>query len=386
MAGRLLMTAGLAMVTALPLAAQSSQFGVRGLGLPGRGLSAAALATQGADGLFDARSTRNPAALGLLQAPSLVFTSTQTWRTSENPAGSGSTREQRFPLVHAAGPIPRAPLAVGLSYSSYAVRDFTIVAEGVDSPRGVPVPVTDTIGSTGGINDLRLALAWTPTSSITVGAGAHLITGSNRVFSARSWADSSYLPIRQSAELTYAGFGLSAGVIFQPTARLMLAGTIRHDGSLDVERDSTSTGTVDLPWTLSGAARLRVGQRLAVSGMIATQNWSVASPGVEALGGVGARNTIEVAGGLELIRNQRRPEQLPIRLGVRHAELPFLLAQGSQPRELGVSVGTAFRFGGDRGGADLTLERIRRTQGGEYSETAWQLSVGVSLRGVIPSP
>lgn len=384
--GRRLVVVALAACTVAPVGAQSSQFGVRGLGIPGRGLSAASLATQGADGLVDPHSARNPAALGLLRSAALVFTSTQAWRTSENPGGSGSTREQRFPLVVAAGPIPRMPLAVGLTYSSHLVRDFTIVAPGVDSPRGVPVEVIDTLGSTGGINDLRLAAAWTPRPAFTLGAGVHLLTGSNRVFSARSWSDTSYLPVRQTAELTYAGFGISAGVILQPTSRLILAGTIRHDGSLDVERDSTATGTIDLPWTLSGSARLRVSDRLAVSGMVATQNWSVANAGLQALGGSEARNTIEVAGGLELIRNSRRPEQLPLRLGVRHAELPFLLAAGSQPRELGVSVGTAFRFAGDLGGADLTLERIRRTQGSEYAETAWHLSVGVSLRGVIPSP
>ena len=84
-------------LAALPLSAQSSQFGVRGLGLPGRGLSAASLGTEGADGLFDPRSSRNPAALGLLRSASIVFTSVQGWQTSENPGGSGSTRLQRFP-------------------------------------------------------------------------------------------------------------------------------------------------------------------------------------------------------------------------------------------------------------------------------------------------
>lgn len=368
------------------LGAQSSQFGLRGLGLPGRGLSAASLATQGADGLLDGRSTRNPAALGLLPTATLMFTSTQVWRTSENPGGEGSTREQRFPLLVVGGPIPGTPMSVGLSYTSFAVRDFTIVAEGVDSTRGIPVAVIDTLGSTGGINDLRLAGAWSPRAGITIGAGAHLLTGSNRVFSSRSWADTSYLAIRQTTELTYAGFGLSAGVILQPTARLLIAGSVRHDGSLDVERDSIATGSVDLPWTLAGSARWQVGSRLAVSGMISTQNWSVADPGLRDLGGAGARNTIEVAGGVELVRNVRRPEQLPLRLGIRHAELPFLLAEGSQPRELAMSVGTAFRFANDRGGFDLTLERIRRTQGSDLSETAWQFSVGVSLRGLIPSP
>ena len=45
-------------------AAQSSQFGVRGLGMPGRPLTARAFATGGAFGLFEGESGLNPAALG----------------------------------------------------------------------------------------------------------------------------------------------------------------------------------------------------------------------------------------------------------------------------------------------------------------------------------
>ncbi|HRP07296.1 MAG TPA: hypothetical protein PLL69_02310 [Gemmatimonadales bacterium] len=370
------------MLAGSPIAAQSSQFGLRGLGLPGRGLSVASLGTGGSMGLFDGRSSRNPAAPGLLGSASFVFTSTQAWRTSENPAGEGSTREHRFPHLLVGGPIPGVPLAAALSYSSYAARDHIFAAAGVDSPRGTPVDVIDSLGSTGGINDLRLAVAWTPAEHLVVGAGMHFLTGSNRLFSNRSWADTSYLPLRQEAEVTYTGFGVSAGLIYSPSSRIYLAGTIRQDGSLDVRRDSVPAGEVDLPLTLSVAGRLRVTTGMALSAQFTTQNWSVANRGIVESGGVGARNTIEVAAGLELLGNVRRPDHLPLRVGVRHAQLPFMLGEGSQPRELGVSLGTGLRFARDQGGIDLALERIQRSQGSLYSESAWQLSVGVSLRGI----
>lgn len=380
---RVLALALILLALAAPLAAQSSQFGVRGLGQPGRGLSVAALGNEGSGALLDGRSSRNPAALGLLTSTAFVFTSTQAWRNSENPSGSGSTREQRFPHLQVGGPIPGSPLAVALSYSTFAVRDFTLVSEGTDSPRGIPIAVTDTIGSTGGINDLRAAVAWTVAPELIVGAGVHLLTGSNRVFSVRAWADSAYLPIRQSAELSYTGFGVSAGVVFNPTNRLHIAGSIRHDGALEVQRDSVEIGNVDLPWTLSAGLRYRLSDRLAFSGMLLTQDWSVADAGVVELGGLAARNTVEVAAGLELVRNIRRPEHLPIRVGVRHTQLPFLLVEGSQPRELAIALGTGFRFARDLGGIDLALERVERSQGSNFSESAWQLSVGVSLRGLV---
>jgi hypothetical protein len=375
----------LVLAVAAPLAAQSSQFGVRGLGLPGRGLSVSALGGAGSGALFDGRSSRNPAAPGLMTGTALVFTSTQAWRTSENPGGSGSTNEHRFPHLLIGGPLPGVPLALTLSYSSYAVRDYTIVRQGFDSPREVDVPVTDSLGSTGGINDMRLALAWSPSDRIIVGTGLHLLTGSNRIFSVRAWEDTAYLPVRQTAELAYSGVGISAGVVLQPARDLHIAGTLRYDGSLNVQRDSADVGTIDLPWTLSAAARYRPADLIAVSVGLSTQNWSVANTGVIDFGGVAARNTVEVAAGVELIRNIRRPEHLPVRLGVRHAELPFLLVEGSQPRELTISAGTGFRFARDLGGIDLALERVSRSQGSEYKESAWQLSVGVSLRGILPT-
>ena len=48
----------------LPLVAQSSEFGTRGLGIPGRAESVRSLGTGGGFGLFDPGSSQNPAALG----------------------------------------------------------------------------------------------------------------------------------------------------------------------------------------------------------------------------------------------------------------------------------------------------------------------------------
>ncbi len=380
---RTLLLVGLTILGAAHVSAQSSQFGVRGLGHPGRGLSVGAIGTEGSGALFDGRSSRNPAALGLLTGTAFVFTSTQAWRNSENPFGDGSTRENRFPHLQVAGPVPGSALALGLSYSSFAVRDFTLITEGTDSPRGTPVAYTDTLGSTGGINDLRAGIAWTIAPELILGAGFHLLTGSNRVFSVRAWEDEEYLPVRETAELSYNGFGVSAGAVFNPTSRLHIAGTVRMDGSLEVRRDSTEVGDVDLPVTLSAGIRYRITDRIAASGMLLTQNWSVADQGVVALGGLAARNTVEIAGGIELVRDARRPEHLPVRVGVRHTQLPFLLVQGSQPRELAIGVGTGLRFARDLGGLDLAVERVQRSQGSEYSEGAWQLSLGISLRGLV---
>jgi hypothetical protein len=379
---RRLLVAALLLLAHDPLAAQSSLFGVRGLGHPGRPQSAATIATGGSSEAFDGRSAGNPASLGLLGNTVLAFTSTSAWRSTSAAAGEGSTREQRFPHFLIGGPIPGSPIAASLSYSSYVVRDYTIVTEGTDAPRGVPIGVSDTVGSTGGVNDLRLAVAWTPRPRLTLAVGAHLLTGSNRIFSVRAWDDPDYLPVRQSAELAFAGYGLSAGAIYQAGPRLHLAASVRRDGDLEVERDSVATGTLAMPVTVQGAVRFRLTDRLALTASATSKSWSRADAGVIDLGGVGARNTTTFAAGAEWVRNVRSPEHIPLRFGVRRATLPFLVLEGDPPRETALAVGTGVRFAGGTGGIDLALERISRSQGDALTETAWQFSLGVSLRGL----
>lgn len=360
--------------------AQSSQFGVRGLGHPGRALSARALGTSGALGHFDGQSSVNPAAPWSLSLATTAITSAQGWRTSTNAGGTGSARDNRFPQFLVGGPIPSTPLSIAISYSTFADRDFTLVTTGTDAPRGEPVAVTDTLVSEGGINDLRMALAWGISPTLQVGVGVHALTGANRMASRRVWADSTFLSPRQTAELDYTGFGLSAGVILRPVSGVALAGSIRRDGTLTVRRDSAETGEVTLPWTLSAGARAALGSRLDVAAQVTTRDWSTASPGLEAQGAIGARNTIEASAGLEYARNPRNRDHLPVRVGVRAAQLPFLLAEGTQPRELAVSVGTSLRFASNSAGVDLALERFRRTQGNDFRETGWTFSLGFSVR------
>ena len=384
------MTRRVASLTAILLAAaasasaQSSQFGVRGLGHPGRAASARTLALGGSLGIFDGQSSQNPAALSQLATITSVFTAVSSWRNAENPVGEASLRSTRFPQVMVGGPVARTPLSVAFSYSNYADRDFSIVSTGTASPRGVPVGYADTLSSRGGVNDLRLAGSWKLTPTIAVGAGVHFLTGSNRLSTRRVFDDSTYISAEQRAELSYQGVGFSAGVVMQPAAGVALAASFRRDGSLDIERDSTATGTIKLPTTLSAGARYRLRPGFDIAAQLTSRNWSVADDGLRANGGVGARNTLELSAGAEWQTNARRIGHRPIRLGVRHAKLPFLLVEGEQPTEWGVSVGSGLRFrpssdARDVGGLDIALERIQRKQGPDYSESAWLLSVGVSI-------
>ena len=50
------------------------------------------------------------------------------------------------------------------------------------------------------------------------------------------------------------------------------------------------------------------------------------------------------------------------------------------PTETSLAFGTGFLFGRERGGADVTLERVWRAEGNNFEERAWLLTVTATLR------
>lgn len=360
--------------------AQSSQFGVRGLGLPGRNLAARAAGSAGAFALFDFESSVNPAALGGATSLTSLFTVAEGFRSQENPAGSASLRDIRFPQLMVVGPVRSVSSALGLSYSNYTNRDFTLTSTGTIAPRGVPVAVHDTISSRGGLNDLRLAGAYRLRDRWIFGAGFHVITGSNRLESRRSFPeDSSFVSSFQSAEVSYAGVGVSLGVIRQLGPRFSVAGLIRSDANVKVDRDSSRVGTIDLPYTFGLGIRWQPVPQLELATQTLVRTWSGANSDLLEQGGNGADNTFEISAGGEYTPDLRRPFRRPIRFGARYGQLPFPLVPGTQGHEFGVSVGSGMRFAQQRGGIDLAVEHVWRSEG-VYSERAFLVSLGISVR------
>lgn len=368
----LVMTPGMAL-------GQSSQFGIRGLGFPGRGLAARAAASGGAFGLFDSESSLNPAALGASPTLTAVFTVSQGFRHQENPAGTASTRDTRFPQLMIVGPVPQTGAALGFSYSNYTDRDFTIATADTIDLSGLPVGVSDTFSSRGGLSDLRLAGAYRIRDRWTLGVGFHAITGSSRLESRRTFDDPNYLPSRQATEVSYAGIGVSVGVIRQLGSRFALAAMARSDGHVNVDRDSARVGRIDLPYTFGLGVRWQPVAQLDVATLAVVRTWSAANSDLLQEGGIGAENTFEVAAGAQYTPDPRRPFRRPIRFGAHYASLPFPLVAGQQGHEYGISAGSGMRFAQQRGGIDLTLEHVWRSQGA-YSERAFLLSLGISVR------
>jgi hypothetical protein len=360
-------------------AAQSSQFGIRGLGMPGQSLSTYAFGTGGAFGIFDPASGLNPAALGRLTALTAGLSSLQDFRHVENLAGTESLRETRFPFMSVAGPIRKYPGVVGVSFSNYTSRDFTLATADTILLRDALVPVSDTLSSRGGLSDLRFAGAYRLQDTWIFGGSFHVITGSDRLRFRRSFADSSYQSATQSSELSYAGVGVELGVIRNFGTAFSVAATVRSDGHVNVDRDSARVSTVDLPYTFGLGLRWRPRPKLDLASQLVVKTWSGANSDLLAQGGIGADNTVEVSFGGEFTPDPRRPSRRPIRFGARYGSLPFPVVEGEQPHEFGLSLGTGIRFAQERAGIDLGLEHVWRSAG-VYSERAFLLNIGVTVR------
>lgn len=384
---RIVLTAGVFLaVVSGGARAQSSQFSARGLGMPTRPYSAHSLGLGGGLAMFDVESSLNPASIAGLRTLHSVGTATSTWRNSETPAGTGFGRDTRFGQIQAAGPVHISEAGVvrvnaSLSLSSYLDRNYGLASLDSITLRDERLGIRDSLTSQGGMSDLRLAVSWSPTGSVILGLGGHLITGSARVYSVRVIDSPQYEPVRDVREVSYLSYGVSAGVIYLPSDRVSLAGIVRRDAPTRIDRDTERVGEVELPLTLGLGARLALHPRLVASGHLLHRSWGSAEASIKALGGLGARDSREISAGIEWAGNRQNVTKWPIRLGAHHTTLPFMLEQGGRGKETGISAGTGIRLGaGGRGGLDLTAEHVWRSEGAGLREQALLLTVGISIR------
>ena len=140
------------------LAAQDSQFGIRGLGTPGKWESVRARSTGGAFAPFDPFSPLIDAPLADIRRMSASITTGTSWRSLQVDSGNSSLRGTRFPALVLVGPAMRR-IVIGGGFSTYLDRTFGILTHDTIDLRGVPQPITDRLTSDGAVTDLRIAAA-----------------------------------------------------------------------------------------------------------------------------------------------------------------------------------------------------------------------------------
>jgi hypothetical protein len=266
-----------------------------------------------------------------------------------------------------------SPLAVALSSGPYLERTFDVQTSGSTVIRGESLTVVDRVASDGGASDLRGALAVRLGRSFLVGGAVHLISGSSTLHVRREFSSSLYRTFAEQNQLQFSGFGASLGAVVRMSPGLQLGATARIDNRLDVTRDSAVVQTVDLPWTLAGGIRLVPVRGVTMATTATWRSWSNTAPGIGT--SVRAFDTWEIGSGVEIGGIDQGTTRIPVRLGVRYAQLPFS-ARATQGKEWTVAAGTGVPFAGGRVAFDVALERALR-DGAGAREVAWHLAVGV---------
>lgn len=361
-------------------AAQSSIFGIRGLGIPHDPNSAHAAGLAGSFSLLDGLSGTNPAAITSVIGLTAGINYFQNWRSSTTPSGTGAASDPGMPYVTVVNRVKESPVYFAGSFGTYTDRDFGVVTTDTTLVGGLPVAYRDSLESNGGTSDIRLAVGYRKGRKLALGFGFHFLTGSNRITLRRTFSDSVLANVRQRAELAFNAIGISLGAVFHPTEALLVAAVVRRDGTMNVDLDSVKAYDVSLPWSFAGSAQYQLGGRATLNAQAEYSTWSEANAELLSVGGTGASSTLRASFGAEITTTSGKPGMWPLRLGVRTAQLPFPLTQGGQATEVAVAGGSGFRFGKGHAAVDLALERVWRSEDGGFSEKAWIFSLGVILK------
>src|SRR6266403_3810854 len=305
------------------LAAQDSQFGIRGLGTPGKWESVRARTTGGAFAPFDAFSPLTDAVLADVRRMSASVTSGASWRSIDAGGLQSSLRGTRFPAMVITGPVTRR-IVVGGGFTTYLDRSFGVVIQDTIDLRGVQQPITDQITSDGAVSDLRIAVAARLHNRLALGLGLHRLTGSTRVVATRSFADSSYRSTTARDEVAYGGVGGSASLLFDVTSDLRVAGWFRSDSRLRADVGGITVAENDLPLTYGTGLQWRAGARASLAGSLTWRNWGA----VQSI--ANAHDTFNWSVGAEI-----GSPASPLRFGLRGGQLPF--GVGKTPTEVGYS-------------------------------------------------
>ena len=360
---RVLVSGALLAVLAVPSgAAADSVFGIRGLGLLGRPLSGRAAATGGAFSLFDAASSLNPSSLAQWLGPAgwgIGAASSRRFSIGSTSATLGSTR---FPLFGFAVPAGQR-LVIGVSVSEYLDRTWSVSTTHDSTLRGSTDTLTDLATSTGGVTDLRLGAAYRINPSFVVGLGIHTLAGSTRLSIVRSFSDSSFLAFKDVATTDFSGVGVSLGAQGRLSDHFAVAGAVRLNSRLTAQADNGATARIAMPAEFSGGVMFAPVRGFGFAATVGYQTWARAAADLVAAGQDRSRNVWNVALGSEIDAFTFLGQRVPLRIGYRWRQLPFLVA-GAALSEHAFSGGLGITLAGGRATLDAGVDVGSRTAGG----------------------
>ena len=374
---RLIAAAAFLAATAPATLCAQGNLSTLGFGYPTSQLSTRALGTGGATGEMDPLSATNPAALLTLGGSVLYFQAEPEYRTLHLTTGNERTTVARYPLVTAGIPIGQT-LMLGLNFSNLLDRSFETHTRSTALVAGNALPVTNSFVSNGAIADIRVALSYQAAPWLKVGGAAHAITGDNRLTFTEAFDDSTrFAKLSDTATVAYVGSAYSAGFEAIAGGQFSIAGSYKRGGPMSLRRNDSTVARAHVPDKLAlSVAYLGIrGSSIAVR--TAKDNWS----NMKGL----ATNPLRISDswdtsvGADILGPRLGDRTVQLRAGYRMRTLPFGLPT-TDVSEKSVTVGAGTFLGRGHAALDMALMRATRSTNTTLSESAWTLSVGITVR------
>jgi len=376
----------LGLVLLLPAAAQAqSLLSGFGLGLPGAPLDARSQALgSGGLGLSGWQILSSDlASSGGVDLPSISL----TLQSSAVDLGGTVFSQTRFPQIGFS--VPWGWNVISLELGSYLQQDWTAQSSGFLSIGGIGVSSTDTFTSAGGIGRLQLALSRRLIESFSFGVSAGRYVGNvdrtfRRVIDGTSIGQGVETYVSRG-EWRASGLVIGAGFVFDPSPLLRVAGgvTWSDDLVLSPATNGSGEGRYSMPLEVRGGGTLTLtpGVSLVLGATFA--DWTATRDDLaSAVSGEGA--SLSYGGGIEYTRLSLAGRSIPLRVGARHADLPFgpvgRDAASEQTISGGIGVHLVDGLEFPRATVDLGLEKGTRT-GITSPESFWRLSLSFRVAG-----
>jgi hypothetical protein len=269
--------------------------------------------------------------------------------------------------------------ALGASASTFLDRSWETLRTGTQQIGPDTVDFVERFHTNGAINDLRLAVARQLHERLWIGVAGHAFAGGNRVRLTRTFSDSqTFGGLDDTLTLGYVGSAVSAGAIWSPINAVTVAASGRIGQSLRVTSNDTTLGRGDIPNSYSGAIRFDGIPGASLAFRAERTLWS----SLTTLGASStsvATDTWDYSFGLEATATPGRAAPILYRAGYRDRGLPFL-ANGREIKERSFTAGATLPIAGPRAGFDLAIWRAIRSGGEGTDESAWVVSLGLTIR------
>jgi len=353
-------------VPADALDARSRALGVVGIGQPGWYL----LAT-------------DPGAAAGIALPTISASYQPTRAELDNGRSAGHAR---FPTVSVSYPLWGNVFSVG--FASAFDQEWEVVAGRIIDLNGTEVPAIDAYRSSGDLS--RVHVGWARRVAETVGVGMTIggyVGSSERTFSRLldSGAAGEGVEIfATQGRWRASGLVIGGGATWDPTSFLRVAGAFVWSDGLNFSPSTTLTTeerSYSIPLELRAGATATLAPGLGVSAGVVYADWSTV--GEELGAGTARAATWSYGGGLEWARATLFGRAFPLRVGVRHQDLPFFF-EGMPAQERTISGGFGFELVESEGQPiarlDFGLERGSRTAGA-HSERFLRSTLSLRLAG-----